>query len=77
MFRRKPKDKSMVSVNESVKPVTRSRINYIALNDGQRIGLAMEHERIIKILENTYGMSPESAVQLATDINKVFHSGSL
>ena len=55
---------------------SRSRIAFIELNDGRRIGLGRNYESNKKLFIKTYGMTEESAAKLALDINRVFHSGA-
>ena len=55
---------------------SRSRIAFIELNDGRRIGLGRSYESNKNLFVNTYGMTEESATQFALDINRVFHSGA-
>lgn len=77
MFRKKSKP-----VDTSCKPLriekpSKTRIACIELNDGRRIALSRSQEHNHQLLQNFYGMSPESASRLAEDIAKVFLSGSL
>lgn len=55
---------------------SRSRIAFIELNDGRRIGLGRSYESNKNLFIKTYGMTEESATQFALDINRVFHSGA-
>jgi len=73
----KPKQITKSEVSESPVDTTlpsRSRIAFIELNDGRRIGLGYEANK--NLLTSSYGMTEESATQFALDINRVFHSGA-
>ena len=75
----KPKQITKSEVSESPVDTTlpsRSRIAFIELNDGRRIGLGRSYESNKNLLTKFYGMTEESATQFALDINRVFHSGA-
>lgn len=61
---------------EDTKTPTRSRIAFIQLNDGKRIGLGRSYEANKNLFMSTYGMSEESATQFSLDINRAFLSGA-
>lgn len=74
----KPKQVTKSEVIEApvdITPPSKSRIAFIELNDGRRIGLGRSYEANKNLLTSSYGMSEESATQFALDINRVFHSG--
>ena len=75
----KPKQVTKSEVSEAPVDSTlpsRSRIAFIELNDGRRIGLSRSYESNKNLLTSSYGMTEESATQFALDINRVFHSGA-
>ena len=75
----KPKPVTSPTVTQTpidIKLPSRSRIAFIELNDGRRIGLGRSYEANKNLLTSFYGMTEESASQFALDINRVFHSGA-
>lgn len=57
--------------------VPRSRVAYVALNDGLRITLSRSKEQNKVLLHQTYGMPEDKANDFAEAIEKVFYYGSL
>lgn len=75
----KPKKVTKSEASEAPVDTTlpsRSRIAFIELNDGKRIGLGRSYEANKNLFMSTYGMSEESATQFSLDINRAFLSGS-